>query len=461
MMEKTRIGFIVFGVHKDGLADPMAAPFIDPNVVAGSVAALKAAGLQPVEADVVISTKQEARACLDRFKKMDDVQAIVLFSGTWIWAAHLTAALRDFSRTGKGIVLWTHPGSQGWRTVGSLVLHGALEEIGIPHRVIYGDSSDPGTIQSIVSYCRASHLKNSLNMTTAGIFGGRGMGQTCGQADPAQWMRVFDIDIDTRDSIQLLATAESVSAEELAKCRARVQQSFKDQIPRNSMAERSLRLLAAIDIFVTRERWDFYSIQSFPGVAEAYSATCLAQSMMLEWGVPTSTLGDMNTLMSVIVLMSLSAERVYYGDLQNIDRMGREIKIIGDGACPPSLAGSVGPARFAEHGIPTEGAAGGLSVDLVCKAGEGVLARMGRARGELEMVLCRCSVNEPGKEAIRQRREECHIPFWPHAFVTVDCDMEALIQSWNNEYAVLGYGAQLYGQVSDFCALSGIKLVAL
>jgi len=90
-MEQTRIGFIVFGVHKDGLADPMAAPLIDPNVVAGSVAALNAAGLQPVEADVAISTKQEARACQDRFKKMDEVQAIVLFSGTWVWAAHLTA----------------------------------------------------------------------------------------------------------------------------------------------------------------------------------------------------------------------------------------------------------------------------------------------------------------------------------------------------------------------------------
>ncbi len=28
-MVKPRIGFIVFGVHKDGLQDPMGAPFID------------------------------------------------------------------------------------------------------------------------------------------------------------------------------------------------------------------------------------------------------------------------------------------------------------------------------------------------------------------------------------------------------------------------------------------------
>jgi len=100
---------------------------------------------------------------------------------------------------------------------------------------------------------------------------------------------------------------------------------------------------------------DAYTIQSYPGIADAFSATCLAQSMMLEWGVPTSTLGDMNTLLSVIGLMNLGTERVYYGDLQHIDAARREIKIIGDGACPPSLAGKVGPARFAEHGIRRKG----------------------------------------------------------------------------------------------------------
>ena len=48
--------------------------------------------------------------------------------------------------TGKGIVLWTHPGSQGWRPVGGLVMHGALKEVGIPHRFVYGGYDDPAEI---------------------------------------------------------------------------------------------------------------------------------------------------------------------------------------------------------------------------------------------------------------------------------------------------------------------------
>ena len=43
-MIKAKIGFIVFGVHKDGLLDPMGAPFIDNKIVAGARKALKKAG---------------------------------------------------------------------------------------------------------------------------------------------------------------------------------------------------------------------------------------------------------------------------------------------------------------------------------------------------------------------------------------------------------------------------------
>src|ERR1035437_2414131 len=175
-MNKPKIGFIVYGVHKDGLKDPMGKPFIDDKLVNAARQSLRKANLELVEHDLVIASKAEARACFAKFKKMDDLDAVVLFSGTWVWAAHLIGAIRDFAGTGKGIVVWTNPGSQGWRPVGGLVLHGALKEVGINHRFVYGDYKDPKEISKIVSYCRASHEKNILNMSTIGTFGGRGMG---------------------------------------------------------------------------------------------------------------------------------------------------------------------------------------------------------------------------------------------------------------------------------------------
>ncbi len=460
-MRQTKVGFIVYGVHKDGLQDPMGQPFIDEAIVAGARRALRAAGLRLVEHPVVVASKAEAQACLAKFKRRDDVASVVLFSGTWVWAAHLAAALRDYAMTGKGITIWTHPGSQGWRPVGGLVLHGALREIGLPHRFVYGPADDAAEIARIVSYCRAADERARLNQSTIGAFGGRGMGQTCGVADPSQWMKTFGIDIDSRDTTELLRAAEAVTARDLAATRRRLQPRFAAPIPRGRVADRSIRLYCAIRAILARERWDFYTIQSFPGLGDDYSATCFAQSMILDDGIGTSTLGDFNTAMTVKLLTDLGDERVYYGDLQHIDKSTREIKIIGDGACPPSLACQLGPARFAEHGIPTEGAAGGISVDLLCKPGEGVLARFGRTNGQFELIFCRCTVRTPDAADLKRRRLECGIPFWPHAFVTAHADMDALVESWNNEYACLGYGAHLYGELQAFCEQTGVKAVAL
>jgi hypothetical protein len=460
-MIKPKVGFVVYGVHKDGLEDPMGQPFIDHSIIENAKKSLLASGLELVVEDLIIATKQEARECFSKFKQMEDLDALVLFSGTWVWASHLVPALRDFSFTGKGLLIWTNPGSQGWRPVGGLVMHGGLKEVGIRHRFVYGGYDDLRTIERILAYCRASHEKNRLNMSTAGVFGGRGMGQTCGVADPSQWMKIFGVDIDSRDTTLLLETARAVTSEELIEAQKTVQTKFSTPIPQGELADRSLRLYLAIKRIIAKEGWDFYTIQSFPGLGDDYSATCFAQSLILDEHIATSTLSDFNTLMTVKLLSDLSAEPVYYGDLQHIDKATNEIKIIGDGACPPSLAGTLGPARFAEHGIPTEGEAGGISIDLVCKPGEGVLARLGRNNGEFEMVLTRCTVFEPSAAQLEQRRLECGIPRWPHAFTTVHCDIERLLEAWNNEYAVLGYGSHLYEDLLAFCELTGIRAIAL
>ena len=229
-MIKAKVGFIVYGVHKDGLLDPMGTPFIDNKIVAGAKKALKAIGIDLVEYNLVIATKKEARECFDKFKKMNDVDAVILFSGTWVWASHMVAAIRDFATTGKGVILWTNPGSQGWRPVGGLVMQGALKEIGLKHRFVYGSYEDPKELEKITSYCSASAMKNSLNMSTIGTFGGRGMGQTCGAADPSQWMKMFGTDIDSRDTSELLDTAKKITKEEITEAKKRIQKLFSEPI---------------------------------------------------------------------------------------------------------------------------------------------------------------------------------------------------------------------------------------
>ena len=455
-----KVGFVVYGVHKDGLKDPSGDLFIDYDIIARSKQALKDEGLQLVENDLIVSTKAEAKEVICNLAKDDSVDCLVLFSGTWIWSAHMIAAIREFAKTGKGIVIWTYPGSQGWRSVGGLVLKAALNEIGIKHRYVYGKAESKKDLNRIVSYCQAAAVKNRINLKTLGSFGGRGMGQTCGVADASQWMKTFGIDIDSRDTTELIEIAKAASIEEVDAVYQLIEQRFVEMPEKNESTERSIRLYIALKKIMAKNDYSFYVIQSFPGLADTYTASCFAQSMMLEDGIPTATLCDFNTALTSILITYLSNERTYYGDFQNINKENNEIKIIGDGAVPPSLANRWG-AKFAAHGIPTEGKENGLSVSLVCKEGKGVLARVCRVEGKFRMVVVRCSVNEPSDEKIEERTKECGIPFWPHAFVTVEGDIDALLENWDNEYACLGYGEHLYQQMIDFAEQTGMEVVAL
>lgn len=460
-MMKTRAGFIVFGVHKDGLRDPDGNLFIDENTIVDSKRALKNEGVDLVEEELIIATKDEATETIIKHAKDDNVDCLVLFSGTWVWAAHLVGAIREFAKTGKGIVIWTHDGSQGWRSVGGLVLSAALNEIGIKHRFVYGNAQNERDVKRVANYCKASALKKSMEMTTLMAFGGRGMGQTCGVADPSQWMKVFGIDIDTRDTYELIKTANDITQDEVEKAYGAISESFTTPIERNNENARSVRLYLALKRLKEKKEFDYYTIQSLPGLGDYYTASCLAQSMMLNDGVPTSTLSDYNTALTSIMIMGLSHDPIYYGDLQHIDKDKKEIKIIGDGAVPPRLANEQG-ASFARHGIPTEGSAGGMSVNLVCKPGKGVLARLSRVDGEFKIIVVNCEITVPdNKVELEKRRHECGIPFWPHAFVTIKGDIEKMISNWNNEYACLGYGEDLYHQIIDFGELMGIDVINL
>ena len=57
-MIEPKVGFIVYGVHKDGLKDPMGQPFIDEALVARAEDALHKAGLKLVRHPVVIASKE-------------------------------------------------------------------------------------------------------------------------------------------------------------------------------------------------------------------------------------------------------------------------------------------------------------------------------------------------------------------------------------------------------------------
>ena len=309
MMIRPKMGFIVFGVHKDGLKDPLGVPFINQKIIDESKAAIEAKGVKLVENEIVVAYKQEAREALARLKHDDSVDGVILFSGTWVWASEIVAAVRDFERAGKGVIIWTVPGSQGWRLVGTLALGASFKEIGMKYRSVYGSDND--TVEKVACFSRACALRNKLNMTTIGAFGGRGMGLTCGCADPSQFMREFGVDIDSRDSMDILKAAEEVTEEEIQDVKENlIKPYFQEMPPDDGCTERSIRLYLAVKKIIEKEKFDMYVIQSFPWSGRGNMPGCFTQSMMLQQGIPTATLCDYNNVLTVFLLSNLTDQYI-------------------------------------------------------------------------------------------------------------------------------------------------------
>ena len=74
-----RVGFVVYGVHKDGLEDPMGTPFIDEKIVKEARESLKNRGVELVEYDLVIASKEEARIAMKKMKDDEQVDCVILF----------------------------------------------------------------------------------------------------------------------------------------------------------------------------------------------------------------------------------------------------------------------------------------------------------------------------------------------------------------------------------------------
>ena len=101
-----KVGFVVYGTHR-GVDDPMGQPFIDQKVIDNCKKALKKEGLELVETSPIVVDRADANKAILPLVKDDSIDAMILFSGTWIWAGEMIGAIREFAKTNT----WSLPSS--------------------------------------------------------------------------------------------------------------------------------------------------------------------------------------------------------------------------------------------------------------------------------------------------------------------------------------------------------------
>jgi L-fucose isomerase-like protein len=185
-----------------------------------------------------------------------------------------------------------------------------------------------------------------------------------------------------------------------------------------------------------------FSFLQSPGVGSKF-----AQSIHLAVFFP---------LLTAYILQLLTDEPVFNPDIQQVRKEERLVKLVSDGACAPNLARNAKEVRLSRRGIFGEGSADGICIGLCCKPGPVTLARLYRIRGKYCLHSAFGEAYEPPKEKLEEEIKACGFPYWPHAFIRLEGNLDTFVQNQRSEYISMCYG-DVREELLDLCYLLGIE----
>jgi L-fucose isomerase len=275
---------------------------------------------------------RDKRALLEavREAKTNGVKAFLLYVSTFVQASLVAMAVRVAAL--PCAVLGNYA-RDTFSQVGYLASVGAIEQAGLTYKRIVGDISEPTVKKELLCYFRAASAAEALVGQTYGMFGGRSLGISTGTADTAQWLRLFGVDIEQIDQLELVRVANMIDAERVSRHVAWIRENYGAIcFQEGRFEEKNLDLmvrgyLAAKDI-IDLYQLDFVGIKCQPELSNGYALQCLAVQLLNDpWdadgpkrAVPCSCEADADGALTMNVLNLLSdgsptaLQDVYYYD---------------------------------------------------------------------------------------------------------------------------------------------------
>jgi L-fucose isomerase len=425
--------------------------WIQPDDTQIALDALCKVPLEMVIHSHVVSEIEESLVVVDHFLA-EDVDCMIIFVQTWNWADRILQAAQRF---GRPIILWALPVPRLWSIGGLAVTHGSLDEVGIPHKVIYGMPDEPGIMDSILRFARAARVKNRLRRSRFGSIGGHGMGIYTGPIDPAQWMNEFGLTVGFLDQQEVVVEGEKIPQESIYAYYQTLLKEYGAVPEYDQVTERSIRLYLGMERIIEREKFDFTGVNDMFGLSDHYCTMCLAQSRLGSRGFVTTCLNDSNGALTCYIMRLLSNEPIFTADVNLVDRQAGIVRLIDDGAAAITLSEDPKQVKLS-YQPRLESAASGVCTGLVCKPGRITLARLARLAGKYVMQITTGEAIQADPNWI----QECGYPMWPHAFLKLDGDIEKFIQTLRSEYIHMIYG-DLKEDLLQTCQLLNIQPILI
>jgi len=423
--------------------------------------------------DDVARTKDQIDAQVDELKA----------TGAETFVAHIPCwtspnlIVRGVQRMGLPTILISNKDAATHGTVGLLGAGGALDQIGYPHLRIRGSFDTTTIADSALQFFRAASAVARLRGKVFGLFGGRSLGIDSGTFDPMQWRRMFGVDVEHIDQLEIVRRAEMIPDEAakemvawLEKSTASVDYDGKQLTP-EKLAFQARCYLATKEI-IEELGLDFIAIKCMPDMTNHYIPQCLSAAFLPgtydaqgnKQPIPMACEADGDGALTMQILSLISGgQPTFFGDLSHLDEENSTLYIPNCGAMCSWYAGrsSQPDKNLSKIELrPSFRPSGGATVYFNAAPGPVTLARLSRRAGKYVMVIFTGEAIELPPEAYQKFITARGSHQLPTMFVHAALNFDELIAEFGSNH-ISGVAGLCVDELVHVCRLLDIKPIVL
>ena len=427
----------------------------------------------PIELEVAESV---ARTKDDIDTQVDKLKA----AGIEVFVAHLPCwtspnlVVRGIMRADLPTVVIgnKHPGTHS--TVGLLGTGGTLSQIGYSHLRIREDFNDE-LIHKILPYFRAAATKVRLPGKVFGLFGGRSLGIDTGTFDPMQWKKLFGVDTEHIDQLEIIRRADLVEDKDTEKMMTWLTSSVgkveynDDKFTPEKLAFQVRCYIATMQI-IREMGLDFVAIKCMPDLTTHFVPQCISAALLpgpydadgMRDPIMMSCEADGDAALTMEILKEISGGKsVLFMDVSYIDDDNDTYYFPNCGAfCTWYAKRDANPeVNLKQIELRAANRPGGGAITYFNPdPGELTLARLYRVDGEYRMAIIKGETVKISKKEYDKFVEARGSHQLPTAFIKLEADSDLLISEFGSNH-ILGVDGRYTEELVQFCGLLGITPV--
>ena len=415
---------------------------------------LGAHGLEVIRIEELIS---DSRASVQKAQQLREagIHCVIFMMGAWPPPAAAIDAIEKLDKR-VAVILWAFPDLTVLPLVPACHFHGAFDDLGIEHTLLYGAPEDRLFIETIKTAAKASQVAMDLRGMRLGIFGGRYLDMYTGMADMSQVKKVFGVDTPHIDEFWLVKEAERTEEEEVRECSRLLHAKYANISTPPDVEAKSIRLYLAMKKYAKEYDLDFATVKCMPEVHGDYCSHCLSVALNISEGFVISCECDINAALTMQILKMVSDLSPGFGDVCSLDMQDGTLRLGNCGAFATDLAAKPDDIHFMEQydNLVPSGPGTGMTTSFFAKPGRVTLARLARVQGEYVMQTASGEAIQPPRERLAELRDRL-----PQTMIRLDGEPEVFLRNCRSNHMHWVYGEHR-AELRELCRIVGITEIA-